>query len=431
MDSSHIRKIAREATGDYTVIRLSQANIEFGPRGLQRLEQVARNTGAPIVYCDYIDGEETHPLIDWQRGSVRDDFDFGHIVMVPTPLLRETVERMTGDYMAAGWYDLRLRLSLRGEPFHIAENLYTVTARTADSDGEAQFNYVDPRNRASQIEMEEVFTAYLKAINAYIDPSGVRDTDISEGDFPVEASVIIPVRNRRLTISDAVLSALSQQTDFSYNVIVVDNRSTDGTSEILAELAARHPSLHVIDTATGRYQHLGIGGCWNMAIGSEMCGRFAIQLDSDDIYSGPDTLQQIVDTFRRERCAMVIGAYTLTDFDRNIIQPGLIDHAEWTDANGRNNALRINGLGAPRAFYTPVAREIGFPDTCYGEDYAMALAISRSHRIGRIYDSLYLCRRWSDNTDHGLSLERINRNNHYKDSLRTAEILTRIHDNEA
>ncbi len=430
MDSSHIRHIAREATGDFTLIRLTKAHIEFGPRGMQRLEQVARNTGAPIVYCDYIDGEEAHPLTDWQPGSVRDDFDFGHAVLIPTPLLKETAEEMTGDYKAAGWYDLRLRLSRRGRPFHLAENLYTVTSAAEESTGEAQFNYVDPRNRASQIEMEEVFTSYLKAIGAYIDPSRVKETDISQGEFPVEASVIIPVRNRRLTISDAVMSALSQRTDFSYNVIVVDNRSTDGTSGILAALAAANPSLHVIDTTTAGYAHLGIGGCWNMAIGSEMCGRFAIQLDSDDIYSGPDTLQQIVDTFRRERCAMVVGSYTLTDFDRNVIPPGLIDHAEWTDSNGRNNALRINGLGAPRAFYTPVAREIGFPDTCYGEDYAMALAISRSHRIGRIYKSLYLCRRWSDNTDHGLSIERINRNNLYKDSLRTVEILKRIHDNE-
>ncbi len=318
----------------------------------------------------------------------------------------------------------------RGRPFLLAETLYSAGPENKSEDSEAQFSYVDPRNRASQIEMEQVFTEHLKAIGAYLAPSQCRKTDVSRGEFPVEASVIIPVRNRCRTIRDAVRSALSQVTDFPFNVIVVDNRSDDGTAEILAEIAAEDPRLVVKSTASIPYPAIGIGGCWNIAICSEECGRFAIQLDSDDLYSSESVLTRIVGKFREEQCAMVVGSYTLTDFDGNTIPPGLIDHAEWTDGNGRNNALRINGLGAPRAFYTPVAREIRFPDTCYGEDYAMGLAISRSYRIGRIYESLYLCRRWEDNTDHALPLERINRNNLYKDSLRTAEILKRQQINE-
>lgn len=431
LSSSNIRKIAEEAQGEFTLIPLSQAEVEFSPTGRTRLEQVARLTGAPFVYSDYIEDHTPHPLIDWQLGAVRDDFDFGHVVLVNTELLKKIALQMSDDYQAAGWYDLRLRLSLEGRPFHLAEQIYTVLPSSKIDDGEAQFNYVDPRNRDSQIEMERAFTQWLKAVGAYIDSSTIGPTDIDCGEFPVEASVIIPVKNRRLTIAKAVSSALKQDTDFPFNIIVVDNRSDDGTAEILTSLAGDIPELKVISTSELEYPTFGIGGCWNIALASEHCGRFAVQLDSDDLYSGTDTLQQIVDTFRRERCAMVIGSYTLTDFDCNVIPPGKIDHSEWTAHNGRNNALRINGLGAPRAFFTPVARAIGFPDTCYGEDYAMGLAISRSHRIGRIYNSLYLCRRWNDNTDHALSLDRINRNNLYKDSLRTAEILKRIADNES
>lgn len=430
LSSSHILAIAATATGEWTVIPLTRRQVEWAPGGLRRLEQVAAMTGAPLVYCDWLDGTVPHPLTDCLEGSLRDDFDFGHLVVVPTPLLKEVAAEMTGDYKAAGWYDLRLRLMRRGRPFHLAETLYSAGPENKSEDSEAQFSYVDPRNRASQIEMEQVFTEHLKAIGAYLAPSQCRKTDVSRGEFPVEASVIIPVRNRCRTIRDAVRSALSQVTDFPFNVIVVDNRSDDGTAEILAEIAAEDPRLVVKSTASIPYPAIGIGGCWNIAICSEECGRFAVQLDSDDLYSSESVLRRIVDKFREEQCAMVVGSYTLTDFDGNTIPPGLIDHAEWTDGNGRNNALRINGLGAPRAFYTPVAREIRFPDTCYGEDYAMGLAISRSYGIGRIYESLYLCRRWEDNTDHALPLERINRNNLYKDSLRTAEILKRQQINE-
>ncbi|MCM1522699.1 MAG: glycosyltransferase [Muribaculaceae bacterium] len=426
MNTLHLQSIARAATGEYTIIPLSHRRVDFSPGGLDRLRQVAAMTGAAVVYSDYLDGTNPHPLIDYQIGSVRDDFDFGHLVLVPTGLLKETVSEMTADYSAAGWYDLRLRLSRKGSICHLAEPLYSVIDEPAAQSGEAQFSYVDPRNRAFQIEMENAFTDHLKAIGAYIPAESAKDIDLDKDHFPVEASVIIPVRNRVLTIRDAVSSALTQKTDFPFNVIVVDNRSDDGTSEILTSMSEDDPHLRVISTRYLPYSSFGIGGCWNLALESNDCGRFAIQLDSDDLYSSEDVVSRIVSKFREEKCAMVIGSYTLTDFDGNVLPPGLIDHAEWTDGNGRNNALRINGLGAPRAFFTPVARAIRFPDTCYGEDYAMGLAISRSYRIGRIYESLYLCRRWEDNTDHGLSLERINRNNLYKDSLRSFEILKRI-----
>ena len=422
--------MASESTGAWTYIRLSDREITFAPGSRERLEQVAAMTGAPFVYCDYLDDGTPHPLTDCLYGSVRNDFDFGHLVLVQTPLLKKLAAEMTGDYKAAGWYDLRLRLMREGLPFHIVEALYCTEPVKVTAEGEAQFSYVDPRNRASQIEFEEVFTDHLKAIGAYISPDRCKSIDVNAGEFPVEVSVVIPVRNRRRTIRDAVMSALSQKACFPFNVIVVDNRSDDGTAEILAEIAATDPRLIVKSTEGIPYPAIGIGGCWNIALDSAECGRYAVQLDSDDLYSSESVLERIVGKFREEGCAMVIGSYTLTDFDGNVIPPGLIDHAEWTPENGRNNALRINGLGAPRAFHTSVAREIRFPDTCYGEDYAMGLAISRSHNIGRIYESLYLCRRWEDNTDHALSIERINRNNLYKDSLRTAEILKRIKINE-
>lgn len=420
LSSQTMLELAAKAEGDFTIIKLTGSDVRWHEGAVRRLEQVAKMTGAPIVYSDYLDGTlEPHRLTDYQLGSVRDDFDFGHIVAVPTRLLKEAAAETDSRYKAAGWYDLRLRLVERGMPFHIQESLYTAVAKKDDG----QFAYVDPRNRDSQIEMEQAFTRYIKSIGSDV-KSGER-ADLSAGDFPVEASVIIPVRNRQRTVEDAVRSALAQQADFSFNVIVVDNHSTDLTPKILAKLAQEDPRLKIINPEETT---LGIGGCWNKAVNSDCCGRFAVQLDSDDIYSSPFTIQKIVDKFREEQCAMVIGAYTLTDINGNIIPPGLIDHREWTDENGANNALRVNGLGAPRAFYTPVVREIGFPDTCYGEDYAMGLAISRKYRIGRIYESLYLCRRWEDNTDHSLTAEKINRNNQYKDSLRTAEILARRHD---
>ena len=423
--SAEVRRAASEATGEFTLLDTGRTPLAYV--NLKRMLQVAADTSAAMVYGNYTtlraDGSSTvTPVIECRDGALRNDFDFGPAMLVPTALLRHAAAEMTGEYAAAGLYDLRLRLSRMGRLVCVNETLSATEEQpSAKESGEAQFSYVDPRNRTSQIEMEQACTDHLKAIGAYIAPEKIAPVDFS-GDFAVEVSVIIPVRNRVATISDAIRSALSQQTEFAFNVLVVDNHSTDGTSETVAAIAAEDPRVVTVDPGEGH----GIGGCWNAGLNHPQCGRFAVQLDSDDLYISPKTLQKVVDKFRSEQCAMVIGSYTLTDFNRNILPPGLIDHAEWTDENGANNALRINGLGAPRAFYTPIARNIGFPDTCYGEDYAMGLAISRQYHIGRIYESLYLCRRWEDNTDHSLSRDRINQNNYYKDSIRTLELKTRI-----
>lgn len=424
--STHTMCRLAESQDDYIIISLDECRYTFNDNGWERMRRTLEMSGASFVYSDYIDNGEIQRLIPWQEGSLRDDFDFGKIVMVRSADLKKAVSGMDEEYEAAGWYDLRLRLTRDKAPTYCPEPLYTIEKFDPESGSEEnQFAYVDPRNRTSQIEMERAATRHLKAIKAYVSPKDKISVDVSQGAYPVEASVIIPVRNRHLTIADAVESALSQVTDFPFNIIVVDNRSDDGTSEILYRLEKRDPRVKVINTSGLPYPYIGIGGCWNIAVNSEYCGRFAIQLDSDDLYSGRDTLQKIVEKFRSEGCAMVIGSYTLTDFECNILPPGLIDHSEWTAENGANNALRINGLGAPRAFFTPVARALGFPDVCYGEDYAMGLAISRRYLIGRIYESLYLCRRWHDNTDHALSREKINQNNYYKDYIRTLELKER------
>lgn len=431
--SENMRRIAETSSDDPVIIPLSDDTITFTADGARRMASILESTGASMVYSDYFESAKDSDytkvsLIDCQPGSLRDDFDFGKTVMVSPTALRKAASEMADDYKAAGWYDLRLRLSRLGSIIHIPEPLYTSTPvpKETEENGEEQFSYVDPRNRASQIEMEKAATDHLRTLGAIIDPKTYQNLDLDEGNFPVEVSVIIPVRNRRRTIADAVRSALAQKTSFDFNVIVIDNRSDDGTSEILSDIAASEPRLKVIDTSTFTGPAPGIGGCWNLGIKSEHCGRFAVQLDSDDVYSRPDALELIVAKFREEGCAMVIGSYSLTDFEGNPIPPGLIDHKEWTNENGPNNALRINGLGAPRAFFTPVVREIGFPDVSYGEDYAVGLAISRNYRIGRIYDSLYNCRRWEGNSDHALSRERINANNLYKDRIRTLELSARI-----
>lgn len=418
---SGIKALQQSAEGEYIAVVTKPVEVELGQNALHRLEYVARATGAGMVYCNYRrlnpDGTlESVPTIEYQEGSLRDDFDFGPLWVVSVKALKSV---NVADLKFAELYDFRLKLSQKYRIFHLSEFLYT---QKAAADGDNQFSYVDPKNRAVQIEMEQVVTEHLKAIGAYI-PAGVHKLiDFAETGFPVEASVIIPVRNRAKTVADAVNSVLSQEASFPFNVIVIDNHSTDGTSEILSELTQKDERVvHLIPESN----ELGIGGCWNYGVNSEYCGKFAVQLDSDDVYQDTKVLQTIVDEFYAQKCAMLVGSYTLTDFNMNILPPGLIDHKEWTDENGHNNALRINGLGAPRAFYTPVLRELQLPNTSYGEDYAMGIRISREWRIGRIYKSLYMCRRWDGNSDAALSIEKTNANNFYKDQLRTIELIAR------
>ena len=423
--SNTLMTIAENAKADYVLLQTKPVSLELGEGALERILRVASDSDATMVYADHydlIDGKRIpHPVIDYQRGSIRDDFDFGSLLLIKTPLLH-TFAMQAGehDYRHAGLYALRLFLSRNGQIFHIDEKLYTEEETDTRASGVKQFDYVNPRNREVQIEMENAATAHLQEIGAKIDPSYYRRPDFNEQEFDMEASVVIPVYNREKTICDAVNSALSQKTNFKYNVIVVDNHSTDKTTELLQAIHDER-LVHIIPERTD----LGIGGCWNTAINDDRCGRFAVQLDSDDLYSSPKTLQQVVDAFYKQNAAMVIGSYRMCDFELNTLPPGLIDHAEWTDENGPNNALRINGLGAPRAFFTPLLRQIGFPNTSYGEDYALGLIFSRHYRIGRIFTELYLCRRWGGNSDAALSIDRVNANNLYKDRLRTLEILAR------
>lgn len=420
------KQIALYANTPFTLICTQVQDLEFGYMALERMCDYLSAPQCSMVYADHyktIKGERTpHPVIDYQLGSVRDDFDFGSLLMFRTDYLKRAINEIEAEkeYQHSALYALRLALSRYGELTHIREFLYTETEIDLRKSGEKQFDYVDPRNRQVQIEREEVFTRHLKKIGAYLKP-GMMTVDLKEGEFSHEASIIIPVRNRARTINDAIRSVLEQETSFPFNLIIIDNHSTDGTSEIIEQYKNDNRVIHLIPERTD----LGIGGCWNLGINHPQCGRFAIQLDSDDLYSSPHTVQTIVDKFYKEQCAMVIGSYRMTDFTLQTLPPGVIDHKEWTDENGHNNALRINGLGAPRAFFTPLLRKIRVPNTSYGEDYALGLAFSRQYRIGRIYDVLYLCRRWEGNSDAALSIEKINQNNNYKDSLRTLEIKLR------
>lgn len=419
-----LREIASGVKTKYVLLYQKAASCDMSEDALARMVRVADDTGALMVYADHYvvkDGiREAHPLIDLQEGALRDDFDFGTMTLVRTDVLREFTERQSREYEYAALYAFRLFMQRKGLIFHLNEYLYTSEMLDMRKSGEKQFDYVNPRNREVQIEMEQAVTEHLTIIGALVDNKKYKEPQFTLGDFPVEASVIIPVFNREKTIADAVRSALSQEASFEYNVIVVDNHSTDNTGKILREIS--DPRLVVI---VPERTDLGIGGCWNEAVYSTSCGRFAVQLDSDDIYSGTDTLQRIVDCFHEQRTGMVIGSYRMCDFDLQTLPPGIIDHREWTDDNGANNALRINGLGAPRAFFTPLLREVGFPNTSYGEDYALGLWFSRTYRIGRIYDELYLCRRWGGNSDADLSIDKLNKNNSYKDKLRTIELLAR------
>ena len=425
--SNTIVSIAENTDADYVMICTRHTTIGWGNNTLERFLRVADDTDAVMVYADHykmVEGKmEKHPVIDYQSGSLRDDFDFGSLWCIKTQALADYIAQSDREeYQFAALYDLRLYLSRVGEIFHLNEFLYSEAELDTRKSGEKQFDYVNPRNREVQIEMEKACTQHLGKVGALIDTTFYRQPDFGEQDFEYEASVIIPVFNREKTVADAVKSALGQKANFKFNVIVVNNHSTDRTGEILDELKADN-LIQIVPEGTD----LGIGGCWNEAINSSFCGKFAVQLDSDDLYSSPKTLQKIVDAFYKQKAAMIIGSYRMCDFDLNTLPPGLIDHKEWTDENGCNNALRINGLGAPRAFFTPLVRQIQFPNTSYGEDYALGLAFSRRYRIGRIYDELYLCRRWGGNSDAALSVEKVNANNLYKDRLRTMELKARQH----
>jgi glycosyl transferase family 2 len=424
---SAIGHILEAVKTDYLLLIPPGERVELGARALDRMLTVADESGTSLVYSDFRDsvkGEATdHPLIDYQEGSIRDGFDFGPLMMIRKAAADSALQKhgaVDPKLRWGGLYDLRLKLST-GHLLRIPEPLYERAPADQRTTGERQFDYVDPRKRDYQREMEDVATQHLRRVGAYL-PASFKAVGPSTERFPVRASVVIPVRNRERTIAEAVASALSQKTSFDFNVIVVDNHSTDKTTDILDTLAKQHSRLvHLRPQRTD----LGIGGCWNEALYSSHCGEFAIQLDSDDLYSSEDTLAKIVDKLEEGPYAMVIGAYTIVDFQLNPIPPGLIDHREWTRNNGRNNALRINGLGAPRAFNVPVLRKFGFPNTSYGEDYCVALRISREYEIGRIYESVYFARRWEGNSDAALPLATANRYDFYKDYLRTVEIAAR------
>ena len=422
-----MRTMASTAKTPYCLVVLHDTQIEFGQFGIERLLRVAETTGAGFVFSDYYDmkaGKRTpHPVIEYQAGSLRDDFNFGSVVLMHSGTMKKAVADFRREkYQFAGWYALRLAMTQHAPFVRIGEFLYSKVESDERKSGEKLFDYVDPKNRQVQIEMEKAVTAHLKRIGGYLAPR-FKKVDPAAGSFPVEASVIIPVRNRVKTVGDAVTCALRQQAPFPFNVIVVDNHSTDGTTDVLRTQASRDERLvHIIPER----DDLGIGGCWNEAVHHSLCGRYAVQLDSDDMYKDETTLRKVVDVFQAERCAMVVGTYQMTNFALEPIPPGVIEHREWTPGNGRNNALRINGLGAPRAFYTPVLRRIKIPNVSYGEDYALGLAISREYQIGRIYEPIYLCRRWEGNSDADLDIAKLNGFNFYKDKVRTLELMARM-----
>lgn len=423
--SATLHAIADRSDADYTLLYTKYTTLELGYFALERMVRIADDSQAGMAYADsyhVTDGkQEKAPVIDYQYGSLRDDFNFGSLLLFNAAAFREAASRMTTDFQFAGLYDLRLKLSQKASLVHINEYLYSEVENDNRKSGEKIFDYVDPKNRGVQIEMEAACTEHLKSIGGYLEPR-FEKIAFDEGNFEYEASVIIPVRNRVRTIADAIESVLKQQTNFKFNLIIIDNHSTDGTTEAIDRFAADERVVHLIPERND----LGIGGCWNLGVHHPKCGKFAVQLDSDDVYKDEHTLQTMVNAFYEQNCGMVVGTYMMTDFHMNMIAPGIIDHKEWTPENGRNNALRINGLGAPRAFYTPLLRKVKVPNTSYGEDYALGLNISRRYQIGRVYDVVYLCRRWDDNSDASLSIEKMNANNLYKDRIRTWELQARV-----
>lgn len=424
-----MRAIAEQTQGHFTLIYTKSSALQLGYFALDRMVHLMQDGGAVMGYADHFlqkEGKQVKaPVIDYQMGSLRDDFDFGSLLLFSTNAFQKAVQGMDANYRFAGMYDLRLRISCLGQLEHINEFLYTEVEQDMRQSGEKLFDYVDPRNRDRQIEMEQACTAHLKAIGGYL-ASKFTPIEFGAGHFENEASVIIPVFNRIRTVKDAIQSVLKQKTNFKFNLIIIDNHSTDGTTEAIEAFATDERLIHIIPNRND----LGIGGCWNVGVHHAKCGKFAVQLDSDDVYKDEHTLQTMVDAFYAQNCAMVVGTYQMTDFDMNEIPPGIIDHKEWTPENGRNNALRINGLGAPRAFYTPVLRDIKVPNTSYGEDYALGLNFSRQYQIGRVYEVVYLCRRWDDNSDASLDVVKLNANNTYKDRIRTWELKARIEKNK-
>jgi len=420
-----IKAFAKNVTTPFTLLYIKTLPLDLGQNALRRIMQASNSSGAGMVYSDFFEQKEgtlkPHPVIEYQDGSLRDDFDFGSLLLFRTDAFVDAAQHMDEEFELAGLYDLRLKVSQNYKLVHLPELLYTELELDTRKSGEKMFDYVDPRNRFKQIEMEKACTAHLKAVGAWLAPK-FQEIAFSAGNFKYEASVIIPVWNRAKTISEAIKSVLSQEVDFKFNLIIVDNYSTDGTTEIIKSFADSDDRIvHVIP----KRKDLGIGGCWNEAVNHPDCGKFAIQLDSDDLYIDNTVIQRVVASFYDQNCAMVVGSYKMVNFKLEEIPPGLIDHKEWTPNNGRNNALRINGLGAPRAFYTPVLREIQVPNVSYGEDYALGLAISRHYQIGRIYDPLYLCRRWDENSDSSLDIVKANTHNFYKDKIRTLEFWAR------
>jgi hypothetical protein len=426
--SKTIDSILKSDDSNYILLFTQDSHYELGQFAIERFYNVINSTQAAMVYSNYFAVNENsivrHPVNDYQLGSLRDDFDFGSLLFINRNYCQSFLSEE--EYKFAGLYELRLHLSRQSEFIRIPEFLYTTIETDTRKSGVKQFDYVNPKNRDVQIEMEKVVTSHLKKINAYLEPN-FKKVEFKDDDFEFEATVVIPVKNRVSTIADAINSVLSQKANFKFNCIVVDNYSTDGTTEKIKEIASKDERLiHVIPER----KDLGIGGCWNEALQNKNCGRFAIQLDSDDIYANENTIQIVVDTFRKEKCAMVVGTYRMTNFKLKEIPPGIVDHKEWTPDNGRNNALRINGLGAPRAFYTPILREYKIPNVSYGEDYAVGLMISRDYQIGRIYEPIYLCRRWEGNSDAALDIDKQNIYNEYKDRIRTIEVLARIRKNK-
>ncbi len=423
--SNTVKLIAEKTETEYLFVYTQDNLLDFGQFSLERFYNVAEDTGAGMVYSDYFEIKDgvsaSHPVIDYQIGSLRDDFNFGYVLFYKTEAVKKAVEKTEKEYEFAGFYNLRLITSQEYSFVRVPEFLYSTIEKDTRKSGAKQFDYVDPKNRAVQIEMEVACTEHLKAIGAYLKPK-FKEIELDAEGFEVEASVVIPIRNRENTINDAIESVLKQKTDFKFNLFVVDNYSTDGTTEKVKAFAAKDDRvIHLVPER----KDLGIGGCWNEAVHNEKCGKFCVQLDSDDLYADENTLQTVIDKFREEKCAMVIGTYKMTDFALEEIPPGIIDHKEWTPDNGRNNAIRINGLGAPRAFYTPVLREVKIPNVSYGEDYALGLMISREYQIGRIYNPIYLCRRWEGNSDAALDIAKQNGHNVYKDRVRSIEVMAR------